>query len=307
MPKDKEYGAKARLLRIMYALMERPYGYTKKELAVRYGVHPDTISNDFEIFREIGLELDRDERHRYAFVVNRTHQRIKELLFFSEEERALLHQAIDNLQTTPEKKQRLKNKLHSLYDYSRLGHAWLRRPHLTKVELLEQAKREKRQVVLEDYRSSNSNTVADRKVEPYHISPSEDTLQSFDVDKGEPRHFRLSRIARVRLLDTPWQFENRHVVQRTDPFRIVSNDQINVHLRLSVGAYNELVERYPLTRSYIEPTEDPSYFDFQCNVNRNFYGLTNFILGFYHLDIQVIAPEELQEHLRREVARMHFL
>ncbi len=306
MSQNTEFGSKARLLRIMRAILERPYGYTKRELATRYGVHPDTISNDFEVFREVGLELDRDERHRYAFIVNRTQRRIKELLFFSEEERTLLHQAIDNLQTTPERKHQLKQKIHSLYDYSRLGYAWLRKPHLTKVELLEQAKSEKRQVILEDYRSSNSNMVADRRVEPYHISPSEDTLQSFDVEKREPRHFRISRIARVRLLDTPWQFENYHVVQRTDPFRIVNNDQINVHLRLSVGAYNELIERYPLTRSYIEPTEDPSYFDFQCDVNRGFYGLTNFILGFYHLDIQVIAPEELREHLRREVAKMRF-
>ncbi len=306
MPKDKEYGAKARLMRLMRALIERPYGYTKKELAVRYGVHPDTISNDFEVFREVGLELDRDERHRYAFVINRNLKRIKELLFFSEEERALLHQAIDNLQTTLERKEQLKQKLHSLYDYSRLGHAWLRKPHLTKVELLEQAKNEKRQVILEGYRSSNSNTVSDRVVEPYHISPSEDTLQSFDVEKRLPRHFRISRIARVRLLDVPWKFEGHHVIQRTDPFRIVSNNQINVHLRLSVGAYNELIERYPLTRSYIEPTEDPSYFDFQCDVNRNFFGLANFILGFYHLDIQVVSPEELREHLRKEVEKMRF-
>lgn len=306
MPKDNEYGSKARLLRILRTVMESPYRYTKKSLAARYGVHPDTISNDFEVFREIGLELDRDERHRYAFVVNRTYKGLEKLLFFSEEERQLLHQAIDNLMTTPEKRAQLKQKLHSLYDYSRLGYSWLRKPHLTKVDLLEQARKEKRQVVLEGYRSSNSNTVADRLVEPYHINPSEDTLQSFDVEKRAPRHFRISRISRVRLLDDPWQFEGHHVVQLTDPFRIVSNDQVNVHLRLSVGAFNELTERYPLTRSYIEPTEDPAYFDFQCNVNRNFYGLTNFILGFYHLDIQVIAPEELRKHLRTEVEKMRF-
>lgn len=303
---DKEYGSKARLLRIMRALIERPFGYTKKELATRYGVHVDTISNDFEIFREIGLELDRDERYRYAFVVNRPLKSLQKLLFFSQEEQELIHQAIDNLETTPEKRAQLKQKLHSLYDYSRLGYSWLRKPHLTKVDLLEQAKKEKRQVVLEAYRSSNSNTVSDRIVEPYHISPSEDTLQSFDVDKRAPRHFRISRISRVHLLETTWQFEGHHVVQRTDPFRIVSNDQVNVHLRLSVGAYNELIERYPLTRSYIEPTEDPVYFDFQCDVNRNFFGLTNFILGFYHLDIQVIAPEELRQHLRAEVEKMRF-
>lgn len=306
MSQDNEQGIKIRLLKVMRALIERPYGFTKKQLAVKYGVHPDTIGNDLQLFGELGLELDRDEKHRYAFVVNRQLKKISELLYFSEEERALLHEAIYNLRTTPEKQTQLLQKLHSLYDYSRLGHAFLRKPHLNKVDLLEQAKAEKRQVVLEDYRSSNSNTVADRTVEPFHISPSEDTLQTFDVEKRIPRHFRISRITRVRLLDTPWQFEGSHNIQRTDPFRIVNNNQVNVHLRLSVGAYNELIERYPLTRSYIEPASDPNYFDFQCNVNKNYFGLANFILGFYHLDIQVIAPDGLRAHLREEVGKMGF-
>lgn len=306
MPKDTEYGTKIRLLRILRAIIEQPKRYTKQELAMKYGVHLDTITGDFETFVNAGFEMDFDEKYRYFFIKDKLLKKAGELLYFSEEERALLYEAIDNLHTTPERQAFLKQKLHSLYDYSRLGFANLRKPYLGKVDLLEQAKTEKRQVVLEGYRSSNSNTVADRIVEPYHVSPAEDTLQSFDVDKCIPRHFRITRIARVRLLDQPWQHEGHHNIQRTDPFRIVNNDQINVHLRLSVGAYNELVERYPLTKSYIEETTDPNYFDFQCMVNRNFYGLTNFILGFYHLDIEVIAPDLLCEHLRREVEKMRF-
>lgn len=306
MPKDTEYGTKIRLLRILRAVIEQPKRYTKQELAMKYGVHTDTISGDFETFVNAGFEMDFDEKYRYFFIEDKPLKKAGELLYFSEEERALLYEAIDNLRTTPERQAFLKQKLHSLYDYSRLGFANLRKPYLGKVDLLEQAKTEKKQVVLEGYRSSNSNTVADRVVEPYHISPAEDTLQSFDAEKRIPRHFRISRIARVRLLDQPWQFEGHHNIQRTDPFRIVNNDQVTVHLRLSVGAYNELVERYPLTKSYIEETIDPNYFDFQCNVNRNFFGLTNFILGFYHLDIQVLEPESLRKHLKKEVSAMQF-
>lgn len=306
MSKENEYGTKVRLLRIMRAIIERPYGYTKQHFSREYGMHEDTIKGDFNAFIDAGFELDWDEKRRYAFKVDRPLKKISELLYFSEEERALLFDAVQNLNTTSEKQARLVQKLYALYDYSRLGFAYLRKPHLTKVDLLEQAKSEKRQVMLEGYRSSNSNTVANRRVEPYHINPAEDTLQTFDVEKRLPRHFRISRIARVQLLDEPWQYEGRHNIQRTDPFRIVNNDQVNVHLRLSVGAYNELIERYPVTKSYIEETADPNYFDFQCMVNRNFYGLTNFILGFYHLDIEVIAPELLRDHLREEVKKMNF-
>ncbi|MBK8428067.1 MAG: hypothetical protein IPL27_19820 [Lewinellaceae bacterium] len=107
----------------------------------------------------------------------------------------------------------------------------------------------------------------------------------------------------MRILDQPWRFEGHHNIQRTDCFRIVNNDQVNVHLRLSVGACNELVERYPLTKSYILETSDPHYFDFQCSVNSQFFGLSNFILGFYHLDIEVIAPDSLRDFCGRKWGR----
>jgi hypothetical protein len=73
-----------------------------------------------------------------------------------------------------------------------------------------------------------------------------------------------------------------------------------------VGAYNELLERFPLTKAYVEESEVPGMFDFQCKVNRGFLGLSNFILGFFHQKIEVVEPEELKEHLREAVRGMNF-
>ncbi len=53
MPKDNENGTKIRLLRVMRALIERPYGFTKAQLASKYAVHPDTIAGDFAVFGEL--------------------------------------------------------------------------------------------------------------------------------------------------------------------------------------------------------------------------------------------------------------
>lgn len=306
MPKDTEHGTKIRLLRILRAIIEQPKRYTKQELATKYTVHPDTITGDFEAFVSAGFEMDRDEKYRYFFIKDKTLKKAGELLYFSEEERALLHEAIDNLRTTPERQASLKQKLHSLYDYSRLGFANLRKPYLTKIDLLKQAKDEKKMVVLEEYHSSNSSQVSDRLVEPFHVAAEDDMLHAYEVEKRAIRHFRITRFARVRHTDQSWKFESHHNVMNTDPFRIVTNQQVNVHLRLSVGARNELLERYPLTKRYIEQTSDSNFFDFQANVNHNFFGLSNFILGFYHLDIEVIAPDSLREHLRREVEKMKF-
>jgi predicted DNA-binding transcriptional regulator YafY len=306
MPKDTEYGTKIRLLRILRALIEQPRRYTRQELAEQYCVDAGTITKDFQAFVTAGFEMDYDERYRYFFLRDKVLKRASELLYFSEEERALLYEAVDNLRTTPENQTLLKQKLHSLYDYSRLGFANLRRPYLTKIDLLKQAKDENKMVVLEEYHSSNSSQVSNRLVEPFHIAAEDDMLHAYEVEKKAIRHFRITRFVRVKITDRPWEHKNHHSVMNTDPFRIVTNQQVNVHLRLSVGARNELLERYPLTRKYIEQTADPNFFDFQANVNHDFFGLSNFILGFYHLDIQVLAPNTLREHLRRVVEKMQF-
>lgn len=306
MQKEDEYGTKVRLLRIMLALIERPYGYTKKQLATRYNKDASTITNDFIAFKNAGFVLDHDNRYRYAFQVDKPLKQLKDLLHFSEEDQSLLYEAIDQVAAHTKRGTNLKKKLAGLYDFKRLGHAYLRKPYLTKVDKLEQAKNEKLQVTLRDYSSSNSNTVSDRFVEPFHINPPFDTLQAYDAEKKKLLHFRISRINKVVITDNVWQYEGHHVIKLTDVFRIVDNDQKMVHLRFRVGAKNELEERFPLTKSFIEESDEEGVYDFQCLVNHKFLGLTNFILGYYHQLVEVVSPDILIEHLNNEVKNMKF-
>ncbi len=305
---EHEYGTKARLLRVMRAIMEQPFRYTKKELAELYGVHEDTIKQDFEAFRTAGFDLEYDRgTYRYGFKVDKPFEELKSLFQLEEADLLRLLRAFDQLALGDPEFVRLRDRLASLLEYTQREHAYMRRPYLTKVKLLEQARTEKRQVLLVDYHSSNSNVVADRRVEPFFARAEDDILQAFDVDKQLLRHFRLSRIKRIRLLDAPWAYEEKHQILATDPFRIVGDQQVMVHLRLRVGAYNELVERFPASKAYVqEDAEDEGVFDFQCRVNHRFYGLTNFILGFHHQIVEVLEPEELKTHLQAEAQRMKF-
>jgi len=305
MALEHEYGYKTRILRILIALYEHN-GYSKRQLAERYNVSKDTISNDFESIRNAGFLLDLDKNYRYKLVLENRHKQLKELLHFSLEDQELLHQAIDQIAPNTKRAKLLKKKLASLYDFKKLGHAYLRKPYLTKVDKLLQAQKEEKQVILKDYPSSNSNVVADRHVEGFYVNPPEDTLQTYDIDKKGLRHFRISRIKRVIITDIPWQNNGYHVDRRTDPFRIVDNKQEMVSLTLKVGARNELIERFPLTKSYIQEGDLTDTFDFQCMVNHRFLGLTNFILGYHHQGIEIVEPESLLEHLREIVGRMTF-
>ncbi|MEZ4777042.1 MAG: WYL domain-containing protein [Bacteroidia bacterium] len=306
MGQEPEDRTKIRLLRVMRALLERPFGYTKKELAERYSVSPDTIGHDLEAFQNAGFVIKYDKRYRYAFVEDKPLKALKNLLHFSEEELAILDQAIDQVSDHTRMREQLKRKLAALYDYHRLGHSYLRKPYLNKVDALQQAQNEKRRVILVDYHSSNSNVISDRIVEPFHVSPPDDMVHTYDLEKMDLRHFQISRIKRVKLLDEPWEHEGKHNVMPTDTFRIVDGNQVMVHLRIKVGAYNDLIERYPTAKGYIVEANEAEMFDFQAMVNHKFLGLINFILGNYHQGIEVLEPDSLITRLREEVKRMNF-
>ena len=297
---------RTRIIILLRILIESPKMFTIRMLADRFQVSIDTIKGDLNIFRDAGLMVSFDTQYRYFLEEEKPYLRLSELLHFSEEDQFILWQAIDQVSPHSIQGARLKRKLASLYDYHRLGHAYLRKPYLSKIDLLLQAKEEKRQVILKGYKSGNSNEVRDRKVEPFHPSPPDDILHAYDLDKGALRHYRISRILRVKLLDQGWENEGKHQILLTDPFRIVDNKQVMVHLRLKVGAYNELIERFPLTKAYIEE-EEMDIYDFQCMVNHKFIGLTNFILGYHHQLVQVISPYSLLQHLQNEIGKLNFL
>lgn len=302
---SKEYATRARIIRILRAIAERPYGYTIAQLAERYGVSTDTIRGDFTVLQNADFVIDRDERNRYALVEDKPLKQLRNLLHFTEEDQVLLDQAIDRIAANTPQGQRLKKKLAALYDFRKLGHAYLSKPYLRKLDALLQAIGEKKQVVLEGYHSTASNTIGDRRVEPFHVSPSDDILHAYDLERQEVRHFRISRFGRVRLQDAPWAFERRHVVLPTDPFRIVDPKQVDVRLQIRVGGYNGLVEAFPLTQAYFREIE-PEIFELRCAVNHAFLGLGQFLLGHHEQIVSIEAPAALRVWLQGHRERMDF-
>ncbi|MEZ4884645.1 MAG: WYL domain-containing protein [Chitinophagales bacterium] len=297
-----KYVGKSRILRLLRSLLDNPNGYTKKQLAENLGVSHESIKKDIEVLRNNTFEVECDKNNRYKLVLEDGFEQLKDLLHFTEEDQVFLGKAIETHDRHSKKGERILKKLHSLYDYHRLGHPYLRRPYLMKINQLEQAKLEKCQIILKGYYSSNSNTIKDRFVEVFHLSLNEDILHAFDLEIEKIRHFRISRINRIEQTPNSWQFESKHKILATDPFRISNDEQVMVHLRLKVGAYNELTESYPVTKQYIEfDAEEEGIFDFQCKVNAGFLGLTNFILGYHHQLVEVVEPESLILHLQKKL------
>jgi predicted DNA-binding transcriptional regulator YafY len=306
-PQFKNESPKNRLLGILKALLEMPYYYKKQDFVKKYEVDEKTIWKDFEELRDAGFEVEYDKHYRYGIESDKPYEHLKELLYFSQNDQDFMLQAMTKMDKSDKRYERVRKKLESIYDLSRLGNNLISKQFLTKINLLEQAKKEKKVVQLIDYYSTNSGTIETKMVEPFHISPKEDMLHAFDIMSKEIRHYRMSRITRVETLQDDWKFSGHHHVQATDPFRIVNDKQVRVHVRMKVGGYNELIERFPLTFNYVKPAADEkNVFELDCNVNQGFYGITNFILGSATFIIDIVEPDSLREHIMREKNKINF-
>lgn len=292
----RDEGTIERTVLMLIDLLETPFGRSKEQLGEKYNLAIRSVEDYFKYYRRCGLILEADEHKRYRLKREQEHYReLKDLLHFTEEDQLDLYQAIDNLPISTKRQANLKRKLSSVYDFRRLGHAYLSREHLTKLDLLEKVYKEDRQIILRDYRSTNSSSRGDRLVEIIDLQPAEDTFQAFDVEEEKIKVFKISRIGALEPTQQSVVFKDRHHIIAVDPFRIYEDVTTFVHIIMDQAALNDLQERFPRAAQLIREKRDG--FHLQCEVNYRFIGLTNFLLGCPGR-VRIVEPAELRVKLR---------
>ena len=290
-----------RVIQVLLRILARPYRYTKRDLAEHFGYSKDTIDEDIQAIKASALDFHQDHHHRCAILPSSQFDELRYLQFLTKKERAKIGQVLDKNFNDREAFY-LKNKLSSLYDFQQLGLNALRRPALERLNQLEFSKTNKKQVVLENYRS-NSNDIRDRIAEVFDIDAALDTIQALDPTEENKekriKHFKLSRIERVRLTNQSWQHEDQHNPKPTDVFRIAMANQVLVRLKIDVFAYNSLIDNYPKAKGACMPGAIPNTFDFQTKVNPEFLGLTNFIMNNTG-HVEIISPPSLIEKVKEK-------
>ncbi len=289
-----------KVIRVLLLLLGRPFRYTKKELAKYLGFEKDAITGAFKAIIAADIKIESNKYHQYAIVPRENFKELKHLQPLTDVEQFELARLIEKHMKAGDARY-LTKKLESLYDFQRLGLRALRRPALERIDNLEAAKKQKLQVMLKNY-SSNSNSIGDRLVEVFHIDPEIDMVQGYDVEKRDNRHFRLSRIKRVEILDMPWAFTSSHNVKPTDIFGIANNVQEQVDLKLDVYARNLLIETHPLAKASIDTGSDDCSFYFSCKVNKEFLGLRNFIMANWD-HVEILYPDSLKEYILKDTER----
>ena len=302
MTSEKEYSSSTRTLKVLLAILESPNRYTNSDFQNLHNVSKDTIRRDIDAMKTAGFDIIPNKSNRFALAMDKKFDKLRELLFFSEREENMILDGLRTLNRDKNETEKLMRKMSRIYYVSK---NLMDKNYFTKLDRLEQAKKEKKVIILKNYHSSNSNTVSDRYVEVHEISPDNDIIHAFDIIKKRELHFRISRVTKLEITDTPWAFESHHNTQTTDIFRIHDNKQTRVNLRMGVGAYNALLETFPISKAYItEAPDKPNQFDLECKVNHEFFGLMNFIMANYNSIISISEPYELIQSVRSEAKKL---
>lgn len=264
------------------------FKYTARELTQKSGISRRTFYRDILTLENAGFPVER-ENGRYWIDKNAPQLKgLQDLPYFSEEEAWILQRAIHSIDENNQLKMNLVDKLYTLYKFGKVAEVIVRKAQSENISNLTKAINKKQVVVLNNYRSANSAKISHRTVEPFDFTPNYISVWAFDTESRKNKVFKTSRIGKVKLTGEPQQFTPMHKSQPLDVFRISSDQQVDVKLRLSLRACNLLVEEYPLSEKYLSKTDDNTWL-FEAPVS-GYEGVGRFVLGLCD-EVEVLAPD----------------
>jgi predicted DNA-binding transcriptional regulator YafY len=268
------------------------------ELQNRFDVSERTIYRYLDAIEVAGFVLNRMNGSYNLQLETAPAQTLQKLLHFTEEEAYLFYKTLSLIEGASPLKERLVNKLNALYDFMALSQV----QDTNSIEIvskLGEAIREKKQVLLQQYRSSNSDNISDRKVEPFEFLADYSAIWSYDKESKTCKQFRIARINDVQPLPGKWQHEAKHQVPFVDAFRMAAKAPVStVEAYLSLKAYNLLAEEFPLADKFVKPGDGFYHLDIPV---ADFNGIGRFVLGLLD-EVQLVGPAEFLIFLKERAS-----
>lgn len=284
-----------KLLRLM-KLLTGNVSRTIDQLAVEMGITPRTIYRYIDTIRELGFVVNKLYGNVYAMgKVGRSLSDFNKLIYFTEEEAYMTARLIEGIDNNNVLKRDLQRKLASIYDSTSIANYIDNSANAVNVEALASAIKSKRQVILKQYESANSDEARDRKVEPIEFTSNMIDFWAFDVDKQENRLFKIARIRDVIVTDEGWKYTAKHKVQKPDLFRMTGDLSETITLQLNTRAKALLLEEFPLAEKELSRKEGKWVLTTTIN---SLEGATRFVLGLA-ADIKILKGEKLQNYIRK--------
>jgi predicted DNA-binding transcriptional regulator YafY len=289
-----------RMLRLMMMLTSN-CNHSIEDIAERLDMSKRTVYRYISTFRDSGFVIKKQDE---IFRIDKTSPYFKEisqLVHFTEEEAYILKKAIESIDENNLLKQNLKKKLYSVYDYKFIADVVIQPKNKENIHHIITAIEQKKQLVLNDYHSANSNSIRSRIVEPFALTTNYVQLWAYEIEAQKNKLFKVSRINSTTVLDTRMRYEHLHKSDFMDIFRISGQKRIPVLLKLNIRAANLLKEEYPLAEQFLKKTDENHWF-LQTEVS-SFEGIGRFILGLFD-DIEIIENNKLKQYIKNKILTM---
>jgi predicted DNA-binding transcriptional regulator YafY len=290
-----------RMLEILMKL-SGSYGYSIKQLASDFNSSERTIYRYLTTFKNAGFLI---ENHNGYFKIDKKspdYKDLSKLIHFSEEEAHILSRAIHLIDDENKFKNELYEKLYILFDSDKAVNQIVKKESSENVIKLKGAIKNKEIVILKGYRSSNSDNIRDRSIEPFNFTSNYNYVWGYDAETKSSKTFKIARIKEVIITNKKWSYQKKHKQNEVDVFRISGTKTVKVILSLNLMAYNLLIEEYPLSEKYITKKTDKYIFDGSvCD----FSGIGRFVLGMMD-QIEVIKPNGFKDFLNDKIKKKRF-
>ena len=286
-----------RLLRLLM-LLAGNRRYSAKEILKRLECSERTAYRYLDTLELSGFVLDKQEA-TYRLQKGGQTNSLQKLLHFSEEEVVVLYETLSLIEGTSSIKEQLVRKLNMLYEYKALTEL---QPNddLHKIHLLSEAIRNKKQAVLINYRSSNSDNIKDRLGEPFGFSPDCRAVWFYEYESKSCKQFMISRVQEVQLGSRDCENEMFHHIPFTDAFRISGSGELGkAEAKLSLKAYNLLIEEFPLAREHVR--EKDGAYNLKIPI-AGYQGVGRFVMGLPG-EIEVFGSSGFKKYLKEELKK----
>ncbi len=238
-----------RVFRLINLLKSTP-AKSIKRLSESMEVSERSLYRYMELLVEVGFVIQKDTSNRYF--LNQDH-----IQSFTKEEAGLISQSISSNHKSNPLVKSIRTKL-VLLDEMNVTSNEIVASHYSKViSKLQEAIEVKSQVILTKYQSASTESVSDRLVEPVSFSSNFVGITAFEVESTRNKFFKIERIGNVQILDSPFEFEEKHEFLVPDIFGF--NDtgkRHHIRLKLSMRAMLWLRDDYPSSISFMKEESD---------------------------------------------------
>lgn len=288
-----------RLLQLLM-LLTGSRKYSLAELAKKYEVDERTIQRYLATFKSVGFVINSNGGTYRLETETPEVGSLQKLLFFLEEEAYIILQTMALIEGETPVKNRLVCKLNTLYNFKVLAEMQ-QKSSVEIIQKIHQAIKEKRQAKLLAYRSSNSQTITDRIIEPFSFLEDFSAVWCYDAETHTSKQFKIARMQNIEILPNYWHYAPKHALPFIDVFRMAAPEPIaTVTATLTLKAYNLLIEECPLAQQFVTPKNN--HYTIAIPV-ACYNGIGRFMLGLCE-DVEVHCPQAFKDFLKEKIKKV---